>query len=119
MTKILTEDHDSLILMNFNKVIDNNIKYYLSGNRKISYDDAVYYQLIGFREYLKNASLIIPCSNKLTREFFIDAQLRCFVQLFNLDNISPIFEEEITGLVKRLRNIDYNQMNKEIEKHLW
>ena len=119
LTKILTEDHDSLILMNFNKVIDNNIKYYLSQNRKISYDDAVYYQLIGFREYLKNASLIIPCSNKLTRGFFIDAQLRCFVQLFNLDNINYISEEEITGLVKRLRNIDYNQMNKEIEKHLW
>ena len=85
----------------FNKVIDNNIKYYLSENRKISYDDAVYYQLIGFREYLKNASLIIPCSNKLTRGFFIDAQLRCFVQLFNLDNINYISEEEITGLVKR------------------
>ena len=51
--------------------------------------------------------------------FFIDTQSRCFAQLFNLDSISPIFEEEITGLVKRLRNIDYNQMNKEIEKHLW
>ena len=52
-------------------------------------------------------------------EFFIDTQSRCFVQLFNLDSISYISEEEITGLVKRLRNIDYNQMNKEIEKHLW
>ena len=52
-------------------------------------------------------------------DFFLDAQLRCFVQLFNLDNISYISEEKITGLVKHLRNIDYNQMNKEIEKHLW
>lgn len=123
LTKILVENHDIFILMNFDKVINEKVEFYLTENRKVSHDDAVYYQLIGFREYLRNASLIIPCSHRLTRGFFTDAQLGSFVQLYNLDDTSLfneyVDEEKIKKIVRRLEYIDYDQRNKEIKKHLW
>lgn len=132
LTKILTLEYKSIVLMDFDKKMEERIKnsrynisnkdkFYLSGNM---YDICVFEQMIGYREFLCNASIIVPCSNKLSNAYIED--LSNFSNVYHMDEaekyITNIFSntEEIKQRIKSLNKIDYNERYKDrIENHLW
>lgn len=139
LTRILTVEYKNIILMNFDKMIeerinsnlerynDDNIDAFLDLSRNI-YNVAVWEQMIGYREFLCNASMIVPCSNKSRSAYTND--LWNYAQIFCLDEAEELYcrlhkgenedKDEIKTKIKRLRDIDYNARYKDrIENHLW
>lgn len=137
LTRILTVEYKSIILMNFDKMIEerinsnlerynaDNIDNFFDLSRDI-YNCAVFDQMIGYREFLCNASMIVPCSNKSKSAYTHD--LWNYAEVFRLDEAKELYcrlrkgenEDEMKIKIKRLRNIDYNARYKDrIKNHLW
>lgn len=137
LTRILTVEYKSIILMNFDKMIEerinSNLERYNSDNVDNFFDlggdiynCAVWEQMIGYREFLCNASMIVPCSNKSKSAYTHD--LWNYAQVFRLDEAEDLYwyvhkgenEDAIKTKIKRFRDIDYNARYKDrIENHLW
>ncbi len=128
LTEKLTIEYKNIILMNFDKAIEDRMKHerYNDSTRfyhNNMYDCAVFEQMIGYREFLRNASIIVPCSNKLSGGYIND--LRCFARIWHFDNLEMQRcrygenEEEIKNKIDYLRKINHNEEYKErIEKRL-
>lgn len=127
--RILTVEYKNIILMDFNKMMkerinsnfehynQNNINKYRHIHAKTIYDMVVWDYMVCYRESLQNASLIVPCSGKLSR---VDIKDFCgFIRVFHLDKAkewctrSIEDEDEIKEKIKMLRDTDYNDRYKD------
>lgn len=140
LTRILTVEYKNIMLMNFDKMIeerinsnlelynDDNIANFSHASGSGIYDIAVWEQMIGYREFLCNASMIVPCSNKSKNAYVYD--LLNFTKVFRLDEAEDLYlyvhkgenedKNEIKTKIKRFRDIDYNARHDDrIKNHLW
>lgn len=141
LNEILTVEYKSIILMDFDKRMEEKInsnpemynEEFLEANvyPSTTVDEyAAWRELVYFRDYLCGysipdsirviSSIIVFCSNKFKNVGVAD--LRDFINVYCLDDTKShcfgVDEEEIKIRIKRLRQIDYNARHKDrIQKY--
>lgn len=131
LVKIPVREYKNIVLMNFNKMMEERFNSYQVGEAKFKYHvygyrNYVYDYLIMHREYLRNTSIIVPCSNKVANDAMdVRRDLDSYSQYFYLDKAEEFDllcgdnEDEIKEKIKILRGIDYNaRHNDRIENFL-